>query len=216
MRSTQRALRLCLVAVAGALAAAAAHVVIDVAGDYLLARDAYDGIAHHSRALLLALVGVAILFAAVRAIFDILDRRCSSTASTLVAVRDALGDPLRFALASAAVAIVALVGMESFDCSLSGRVDDIGDLFGGSIALGVGTAFIAGTLLGWLVHRFVRLLAHYEMPIAAFIVSAFTLDPVAALPALSQRRVVAATTLALALLRSLQGRKRGPPRPVFG
>jgi hypothetical protein len=216
MRSTQRALRLCLVAVAGALAAAAAHVIVDVAGDYLLVRDAYDGIAHHSRALLLAVVGVAILIAAVRAIFDMLDRRCSSTTSLLAAVRDALGDPVRFALASAVVATVALVGMESFDCSLSGRIDDVGDLFGGSVALGAGTAIIAGVLTGWLIHRFVRLIARYEVSIAAFIVAAFNLGLTTASLPLSRRRLGASRTIGRALLLSRQGRKRGPPRPVFG
>ncbi len=217
MRSTQRALRFCLVAVAGALAAAAAHVVVDVAGDYLLVRDAYDGIAHHSRALLLAAVGIAILAAGVRVIFEMLDRRCSSTTSVLAAVRDALGNPVRFALASAVVATVALAAMESFDSSLSGHViDDVGDLFGGSVLLGAGTAAIAGAVLGWLVHRFVRLIAHYEAPIAAFIVAAFELQLTTGSSPRAQRRTGGSRTIARALLLSRQGRKRGPPRPVFG
>ena len=133
------------------MTAAFAHVVIDVAGDYILVRDAYDGMAHHSRALLLAVVGLAVLAGAVRSIFELLDRRCASTTSVLAAVRDALGNPVHFALASAAFAIVALVGMESFDCWLSGRpVDDVGDLFGGSVTLGAGTAAIAGRVSdGW-------------------------------------------------------------------
>jgi hypothetical protein len=216
MRSTQRALRLCLVAVAGALAAAVAHVAIDVAGDYLLVRDAYDGIAHHSRALLLIAVGVVILIAAVRVIFDALDRRCSSTTSMLAAVRDALGSPVRFTLASAAVATIALVGMESFDCSLTGRIGDVGDLFGGSVLLGAGSAVIAGALCGWLMHRFVRLVAQYEAPIAALIVAAFNLGLTAAALPLSLRPFGASRTVGRALLLSRQGRKRGPPRPVFG
>ncbi|MGA8534320.1 MAG: hypothetical protein WB615_09465 [Candidatus Tumulicola sp.] len=216
MHSTQRALRWCLVAVAGALAAAVAHVVIDVAGDYLLARDAYDGIAHHSRALLLAIVGVTLLAGAVKAIFDILDRRCSSTTSTLAAVRDALGNPLRFALASAAVAIVALVAMESFDCLLSGRIEDVGDLFGGSVALGAGTAAFAGALCGALVHRVVRFVARYEAPIAAFIVAVFNLKAISESLPRAQRRFGASRTVNRALLLSRQERKRGPPCPVSG
>jgi hypothetical protein len=217
MRSTQRALRLCLVAVAGALAAAAAHVVIDVAGDYLLVRDAYDGIAHHSRALLLAVVGIAVLVAVVRAIFEMLDRRCSSTTSVLAAVRDALGDPLRFAVAAAVVATVALAGMESFDTFLSGRaIDEVGDLFGGSVLLGAGTAATAGALCGWLVHRFVQVVARYEAPIAAFIVAAFELAIASESLPRAQRRFSTSRTMARALLLSQQGRKRGPPAPVFG
>jgi hypothetical protein len=199
------------------MAAAFAHVVIDVAGDYILVRDAYDGMAHHSRALLLAVVGLAVLAGAVRAIFELLDRRCASTTSVLAAVRDALGNPVHFALASAAVAIVALVGMESFDCWLSGQpVDDVGDLFGGSVILGAGTAAIAGSSFGWLVHRIVRLIARYETPIAAFILAAFDLRLTTESLPHAQRRLGAWRTMARALLLSQQGRKRGPPRPVFG
>ncbi len=199
------------------MAAAVAHVVIDVAGDYLLVRDTYDGIAHHSRALLLAVVGIAILVAVVRSIFEILDRRCPSKTSVLAAVRDSLGHPLSFALAAALFATVALVGMESFDSFLSGRaIDDVGDLFGGSVLLGAGTAAIAGGLCGWLVRRFVQVIAQYETPIAAFIVAAFELAlETESLPR-AQRRFGMSRTMARALLLSRQGRKRGPPAPVFG
>ena len=216
MRSTQLALRVCLVAVAGALAAACAHVAIDVAGDYLLARDAYDGIAHHSRAMLLALVGLAVLVVAVRAICDMLDRRCGSTRSTLAAVRDAVGNPIGFTLSAAGVAVVALIGMESFDCSLTGRVDDVGDLFGGSVALGVSSAVAFGAFFGWLTQRCVRLIAKYEAPIAAFIAAVFKLVLGASPVRPAQRRTWIPRTLAYALVLSRQGRKRGPPRPVFG
>jgi len=216
MRSTQFALRVCLVAVAAALAAAAAHVVVDVAGDYLLARDSYDGIAHHSRALLLALVGLALLVAAVRSICDLLDRRCGSTTSTFAAVRSALGNPVTFAIASAICAVVALAAMEWFDCSFGGRIDDIGDLFGGSIALGGGTAVLFGAVAGWLTHRCVRLIAKYEAPIAAFIFAVLNVVFPVALLGPSRQRVVVSRTAAYALVLTRQGRKRGPPRPVFG
>jgi hypothetical protein len=205
-----------LVAVAGAIAAACAHVAIDVAGDYVLPRDAYDGIAHHSRAMLLALVGLAVLVVAVRAICDILDRRCGSTRSTLAAVRNAVGNPIGFTLAAAAVAVVTLVGMESFDCSLTGRVDDVGDLFGGSVALGASSAVAFGALFGWLTHRCVRLIAKYEAPIAAFIVAVFRLVRGTSAMRPASRRTRTPRTLAYALVLSRQGRKRGPPRPVFG
>ncbi|MEO6835400.1 MAG: hypothetical protein ABI231_05765 [Candidatus Tumulicola sp.] len=211
------ALRLCLIAVTGALAAAVAHVAIDVAGDYVLARDAYDGIAHHSRALLLAAVGVAILIAAIRTIFDILDRRCDSKPSVLAAVRDALGDPARFAAATAGVAIVALVAMESFDCLLTGRIDGVTDLFGGSVLLGTGAAGLSGTLFGLLAHRVARAIADRELPISAFIVAAFSrlsLRP-APLP-LAQNRARATRSVGRALLLSRRACKRGPPVPISG
>jgi hypothetical protein len=217
MRSTQLALRFCLIAVAGALAAAAAHVVIDIAGDYLLARDSYDGMEHHSRALLLALVGVAILLAAIRTIFEILDRRCGSATSVLTAVRSSLGHPGRFAAESAGVAVLALVAMETFDCALSGRKAGLTDLFGGSLLLGGSTIVVAGAISGWFVHRLVAFIAKHESPITAFVLAVFRLLDltVAAVP-LTKNRSRALRSVGRALLLSRQGRKRGPPAPIPG
>ena len=75
---------------------------------------------------------------------------------------------------------------------------------------------IAGALFGWLVHRFVRLIAHYEAPISAFIVAVFELQLTTGSLPRAQRRTGGSRTIARALLLSRQGRKRGPPRPVFG
>ncbi len=216
MRSTQFALRFCLVAVAGALGAAAAHVVTDVAGDYLLVHDAYDGVAHHSRPVLLALAGLVLLVAALRIICDLLDRRCASKPSMLAAVRVAIGHPAVFVVASGAAAIAALAGMEYFDCSLAGRIAGFDDLFGGSVALGAGTALLFGAAFGWLTHRCVRLAAKYEAPIAAFIGSILKLAVRTPIAAASQRRIATARAPVSALILTRQGGKRGPPRPVFG
>jgi len=216
MRSTQLAFRVCLVAVAAALAAAAAHVVTDAAGDFLLTHDAYDGVAHHSRPVLLALAGLVLLVAALRIICDLLDRRCQSKTSMLAAVRGALGHPAVFAIASAVAATAALAGMEYFDCSLAGRPVGIDDLFGGSIVLGAGTALLLGAFCGWVIHRCVRLLAKYEAPIAAFIGSILKLAVGTPTAVTSQRRVATVPCAAYALVLTRQSRKRGPPRPVFG
>ncbi|MBV8372712.1 MAG: hypothetical protein JOY69_05585 [Candidatus Eremiobacteraeota bacterium] len=198
------------------MAATVAHIAIDVAGDYLLVRDAYDGVAHHSRTLLLAIVGIGVLAAAVRAIFEALDRRCPSKTSLLAAIRSALGNPVSFAVASAAVATVVLIGMEAFDSSLTGQLADLEDLFGGSVALGAGTAVVVGALFGWLVHRIVGAIARFEAPIVAFIVAAFNLRIVSAPRAVAYRRFGEPIAVGRALRLSRQGRKRGPPAPVFG
>lgn len=216
MRFTAQALRVCLIAVAAALAAAAANVGIDVAGDYLLAHDTYDGVAHHSRALVLAVVGLVLLLAVVRAIFDSLDRRCRSTSSLVATIRGALGDPVSFAAAAAVVAVVMLVGMESYDSLLTGRLADLRNLLGGSVTLGAGTALAFGALLGWFTHRCIRVIAKYEAPIAAFIVSVLACAGYGVRPQSTRRRVCVSTTVACALVLLRQGRKRGPPHPVFG
>lgn len=216
MRSTQLALRFCFVAVAGALAAAAAHVVTDIAGDYLLARDAYDGVAHHSRPVLLAAAGLVLLVAAIRIICDLIDRRCNSRTSMLAAVRGALGHPAVFVLASGITAVVALAGMEYFDCSLAGKVVGFDDLFGGSVALGAGTALAFGAALGGLTRRCVRLCAKYEAPIAAFIVSILKLGMRTPARPMSRHGIELPRAVVYALILTRQGGKRAPPCSVFG
>jgi hypothetical protein len=215
MRSTTAALRIALIAMAGAVGAALAHLVIDVAGDYLLARDAYDGMAHHSRAVLLVTVGTLALLSLARVFFDMLDRRCASATSLRRQVRTALGKPHRFAAETAAVAIVVLAAMECFDCvTLGVRIDDIADVFGGSLALGLTTAIACGSLMGLLVHRVLRLLAEYEPIIAEMVLAVLRAE----FPRLSRgaipRRTDAATPIERRLLLARRGRKRGPPLPT--
>jgi hypothetical protein len=217
MRSAQTALRASLVALAAALAALVAHVTIDVAGDYLLAHDTYDGMPHESRAVFIVAVAALAIAAASRVLFDLLDRRCGSTASLLRRVRGALGSPAAFVAQTALLAVLTLAGMELLDCAASGTpVDGIEDLFGGSLLLGLSTISIAAALAGWLAHRLVRLLAEYEPALAAlvfrFIVAA------AALPvrsATAYRGRSSRTTLR-ALLLARRGTKRGPPLPIPG
>jgi hypothetical protein len=188
-----------LLAAGGALGAVIAHVVVDVAGDYLLARDAYDGIAHDSRTLLLGLLAIGTLIAASRTVFSMLDRHRGTSGSFLTAVRDALGHPARFAAAAAAIAILGMVAMESLDCIVGGRIADVADLFGGSLLLGAVAAAVSGALCGWGAHRLVRSLAARELPIAAFIIAAFR-----------------AVDRAIAVVSFTRDRKRGPPAPIPG
>lgn len=212
MHRTATALRLTLVALTAAVAAACAHVVVDVAGDYLLARDAYDGIAHHSRGILLAAVGGCALVLLARVLFDALDRHAVSTNSLLTLLRATIGSPVRFAVETATVTVALLAGMEYFDCaSLGVRVDDFGDLFGGSIVLGVTSALACGAIVGAVVHLLLRRLAAYEPALAELLYSLLSVQrriaPLAY--ALAFARVVPAPRR---LLHSTRGRKRGPPR----
>lgn len=215
MRSTRLALRLCLIAVAAVLAAVIAHVAIDVAGDFLLPHDAYDGIAHESRPLLLAIVGTVFLVSAARAIFQMLDRCYGSRRSALGAVRDALGSRLGFAIFAAAAAVAALVAMETLDAALAGQVDDVADLFGGSIALGAGSAVAIGLAVGSLLHFWLDVLARYEIPIATFIAAVFKPASASAAPSSAHHRPQA-TPVSRGVALSRQHRKRGPPDLIFG
>ena len=214
MLSAKAVLRGCFMAVAGALAAAIAHVVVNVAGDYLLVRDSYDGIEHHSRALLLAGIGLLAILATIRTVFDALDRRGGTAASLLGLLRSALARPLAFAAGSTCLAIVFLAAMEAFDCALVSQVDDVNDLFGGSLLLGLTTVVVTGMLCGWLVRRVLNWIAAYEIPIAAFILSAFSSNAgrLAEIGAPSHARAV--PTVNHGLLLSRRRHKRGPPRTL--
>jgi hypothetical protein len=143
------------------LATLVAHVLIDVLGDVLLAHDTYDDIGHASRdivafvTLALAVLGIAFaLRAAVREARGSEDAFCDALRSLLP--RNAFA----FTVVATAVALVSLCLMEACDARIAGQpIDDVGDLFGGSIALGGGIVCAATALMGWLTLWFLRRLA---------------------------------------------------------
>jgi hypothetical protein len=209
-----RLLRVSLLGLAAMSAALLAHVVIDIVGDYVLARDAYDGLAHASRGIFV--VGLTTLALAVSSylLFDLLDRRCSSKASMLRLTRDSLGRPIVFAMQSMAICVLALGGMEFFDC-LAAHAPPAGldELFGGSYLLGLTTACTAAALTGWLLHRLLFLVSEREPEIIALIrcvMASFTVseEPHVAKPTHASR------SIARALLLATRGSKRGPPLPI--
>ncbi len=154
------ALRIAVPAVAACLAALLAHIAIDVAGDYVLANDAYDATAHGSRWLAsLATLGMACvgLWALLRA--------------TLAEVRGSYGAlraVLRAALPRNPGAFVALVvvvtaplvlAMARLDALIAGQaVVDPADLFGGSVALGAGISLAFAIIVALGALRVFRLL----------------------------------------------------------
>lgn len=127
---------LCVVAVA-ALAAALGHIAIDALGDVLLAHDTYDDIAHDSRTVGAALAACVFLGAGARSVYLALRSRLGYRSARRVF---RIESPVRFAALVVALAIPGVLGMEALDAALAGRcVDDAGDLFGGSIVLGLTT-----------------------------------------------------------------------------
>jgi hypothetical protein len=152
-----------LVLLAGATAAVFAHVAIDLSGDVLLARDTYDGVDHHSRALF---VGIALVLAAIfalRFIAEALGRRSSS----LLPKTCGAGFVALVVLTS----IGLLAGMEAYDALASGvRIDGLEDLLGGSFVLGASCTIAIGTFVALLVRSLVSALTAWEPAIAAFFV----------------------------------------------
>jgi hypothetical protein len=185
----------CLAALAfftGTVAAVLSHVAIDVLGDYLLAHDTYDRMAHESRGLFGAAALAVATAVAIRYCCDLLNRRASSSlvrGCGVLALREASG--WRFFAPVAAIAAAMLLGMESVDCWLAAKpVHGISDLAGGSLWLGGLTTIASAALVSAAVRAVARLIAEREPQIAAFIVKllrasgcpaagpARTLDPV--------------------------------------
>jgi hypothetical protein len=156
------AIRLAIVPLCVALCAAlAALVAIDVLGDVLLAHDTFDDIAHGSRvlvgsgALALALVAAG---CGLRALLR--DARGSETTFCASLAATIPRRPLPFFAAVFVATPAILAGMEALDaCLASQSIDDAGDLFGGSLALGLGVAAFAACVSACLARVALRRLA---------------------------------------------------------
>jgi hypothetical protein len=171
VRATQAAFYAALVLFAGATAAVLSHVAIDVAGDFLLAHDTYDGMPHDSRALF---GGIAVALAAIvllRFAWEALDRRSGSLFALLGRLREARGasSPAFVALVTA-VATIALMAMEYVDLRLAGaHVGGVAGLFGGSLLLGPGTTFAVAVGVGWIVRALLGALSSWQPALCALL-----------------------------------------------
>jgi hypothetical protein len=143
------------------VAALVAHVAIDALGDVALARDAYDGVAHGSRAAVI----VGVLACALAATFRLLMAALDSTGGdrTLFARRLArvvARTPVAFVACTVAGAAVMLVGMETLDTFVAtGRIVDVADALGGSASFGLALEVPIALAVGWVAWRALRWLA---------------------------------------------------------
>ena len=160
-RSCSNAFGAGVVALAALVAAAIAHVAIDAAGDFVLAHDSYDHIAHHSRFIALLFAGVAaastllvLVAAALR------DARTDGAALARLVSSCAHRSRWLFIGGVALASLAALVGMESIDGWLDvGRLPTFADALGGSLVLGLGVVALSAWVIGeaaWRVLRFVN------------------------------------------------------------
>lgn len=192
-----------------------AHYAIDVVGDYVLARDSYDHLAHDSRALVtgLALAVAAVLAArGLRICCDIATANRGRLARPVLRLRETAG------LLVGAVAASALMvpAMELLDGRLDGvSVDGLDDAFGGSILLGLATTLACAGLVALLVYAIARWLISHRDSIATMIETLMGRATAAIRPngydlaaqRFTPRRRRAAHALRLS--------KRGPPAIVF-
>jgi hypothetical protein len=120
------------------VAALLGHVTIDILGDYLLPHDTYDDVSHSSRAIVALITLGAALFGIVLSLRALVREACGSENAFCSSLRRALPAhvPL-FVLGTIAASTVVLCAMEAGDALVAGQaIDDLGDLFGGSIASG--------------------------------------------------------------------------------
>lgn len=159
-----QALRLALPCFAACAAAVLAHVAIDIAGDYVLAKDAYDALDHGSRfgVSLLALAAAAGgLWAIIRA--ALAEARGSHGALRAVLRAAAPSSPVRFLGIVALFSVPVLLGMAGLDAAVAGKpVDDLGDLLGGSFVLAGSMLALCAGLVSAAVLGFLRLLCRYH------------------------------------------------------
>ena len=146
-----------------------AHFAIDVAGDYLLARDSYDHLAHGSRELLTGLALVLAVFLAARGLkicCEIATKHRGRLARPVLGLREALG-----LIAGAVTASVVFVpAMELLDGRLDGApVLRLADAFGGSILLGLTTTLLCASFVALLVYATVRWLISHRDSIATML-----------------------------------------------
>jgi len=136
-------------------AAAAAHFLLDFIGDFALAHDSYDGMAHGSRLVSFLIVVVIAAAGAVRLIVSALDGANTSTAAFRALVGPLLAlSTWRFAAAVASGALLGVVAMQAVDSVFSGaRIDDVADALGGSIPLGVAVTLAVSGAIGTAVSR---------------------------------------------------------------
>jgi hypothetical protein len=140
-----------------------AHFAIDVAGDYVLPRDSYDHLSHGSRELAAAaalLIAVVLAGRGLRICCEIAAQNRTRLLRPVLHLRETLG---MFCGAAAASAVI-VPAMECLDGWTGGTpVRHLGDAFGGSIMLGLGTTLICAVLVTFIVYALARwLIAHRD------------------------------------------------------
>jgi hypothetical protein len=187
-----------------------AHASIDLLGDYALARDSYDHLAHGSRELV---SGIAIVIAIVLAARGL--RNCCEVAAAnrarVLRVAFGIRECAGYVLA-AIVATCALVpAMEWLDGRLDGvPVAQLDDAFGGSLILGLATTALCASLVALLVFSVARWLISHRDAISEIIETLLGRSDDARLPSacIRDRRRLSVRPLTP---QALPLSRRGPP-----
>jgi hypothetical protein len=204
------------VVLGGALSALAGHLVLDVLGDFVLERDAYDDLPHVSYARFAALALIALCLALGSGFGALLARRRGDRSPAVALARASQRGRLLPRLLAAVLSGCALLcAMHVLDVLAAGRaVDDVSDWFGGSLALGLAVevpfALAAALVLRALARSMGSFAAVMAVLAGALLAPRFGAD---SRPRDRRERAVTPRASCLTLARSLP--KRGPPPPRF-
>ncbi|MGC1380260.1 MAG: hypothetical protein WA814_04470 [Candidatus Baltobacteraceae bacterium] len=200
---------------AAAAAAALAHVAIDVVGDYALSHDTYDNLRHGSRELVsLAALGLAVALAwrGLRLCFEM----AAANRARIPRPSGTRFEPIVFVAGAIALTATLVPAMEWFDGRLDGvAVRELGDAFGGSILLGLGTTVLCASLVALAIYAFARWLISHRDSIATIIETLLRRLDGAQRPAGRHltRHIVSVRRRRTA--HALRLTKRGPPEAIF-
>ncbi len=201
------------------LAALAAHVAIDIAGDYLLPHDAFDDDAHGSRWL----ASAALATSALGAFWFLANAVLAETRGARGALRAALrasvpASGVTFVLLVAAAALPFVIAMGGLDAYVAGaRIDGLADLLGGSLPLGASLTLALAAAIGIGAHRLVALLSRHHGSIVrvvgALVRATGTASRAICPPQSTIERTQDRARVPAALVRSM-GANRAPPVQV--
>jgi hypothetical protein len=187
-----------------------AHVAIDVIGDFALAHDSYDDLAHGSRELVTVIalfVALALALRGLKSCCEIAALNRRRIARITFGIRQIIGYLAATVLASCA----AVPAMEWFDGRADGvTIDGLSDAFGGSVALGFTTTLVCAVVVATVVFAVARWFISNRETIAAIIETMLRRTGNSPRPStqnLGRERLTFADRLAYTLRFS----KRGPP-----
>jgi hypothetical protein len=189
-----------------------AHVAIDLAGDFLLARDAYDDVAHHSRESVFIVVCVLAAIAAWHTLCGVRAELRGSRGSLRALLYDSIPTSrVRFVAVVAACCVPALLAMAGLDAALDGTaLDDVADLLGGSATLGLTCALVSALSIAGFTWTVIRALARLDRVVLRLVAALAERprDPQAATATVRRARPA---TQSVASLRARSFGLRAPP-----
>lgn len=196
---------------AAAVAAAAAHFVVDVVGDFALTHDSYDHLQHGSRGVVTAAALALAGMLAMRGLASCCEIAARNR-TRIAAINFTLTETIVFFVTVPITAAVLVPSMELLDARVAGAAfGGIGDAFGGSLFVGLTCIAVCAGLAAGAVYALVRWLVSHRDSVVTMV--ATLLRRITGAPRIASRPSERwnGLTLRRRTLRARQFAKRGPP-----